>query len=74
MNKNVIFLLVLIFTSCSNEVSQTWIYPFQKDQIKYWRGYNQEVCFDLNVLILDRNNIVFARHIPKLFEKNNKLK
>ena len=37
--------------------------------LENWRGYRQEVCFDLNVLILDRNNIVFARHIPKLFEK-----
>jgi len=32
-----------------------------------WRGYNQDVCFDLNVLIIDRNNIVFGRALPELF-------
>jgi N-dimethylarginine dimethylaminohydrolase len=35
--------------------------------LKNWRGYNQKVCFDLNVLILDRNNILFAREVPELF-------
>jgi N-dimethylarginine dimethylaminohydrolase len=33
-----------------------------------WRGYNQDVCFDLNVLIIDRNNIIFGRPLPKLFQ------
>lgn len=32
-----------------------------------WKGYNQDVCFDLNVLIIDRNNILFGRDIPQLF-------
>jgi N-dimethylarginine dimethylaminohydrolase len=32
-----------------------------------WRGYNQDVCFDLNVLIIDRNNIIFGRALPELF-------
>jgi N-dimethylarginine dimethylaminohydrolase len=32
-----------------------------------WRGYNQDVCFDLNVLIIDRHNIVFGRALPELF-------
>lgn len=32
-----------------------------------WRGYNQDVCFDLNVLIVDRNNIIFGRALPELF-------
>jgi glycine amidinotransferase len=32
-----------------------------------WKGYNQDVCFDLNVLIIDRNNIIFGRHLPELF-------
>ena len=41
--------------------------------LENWRGYNQEVCFDLNVLIIDRHNIVFARHIPKLFAKLKEL-
>jgi hypothetical protein len=33
-----------------------------------WRGYNQDVCFDLNVLIIDRHNIVFGRALPNLFK------
>lgn len=32
-----------------------------------WKGYNQDVCFDLNVLIVDRNNIIFGRELPELF-------
>ena len=36
--------------------------------LERWRGYNQDVCFDLNVLIIDRNNIVFGRPLPALFE------
>ena len=32
-----------------------------------WKGYNQDVCFDLNVLIIDRNNLIFARALPELF-------
>lgn len=35
--------------------------------LENWKGYNQEVCFDLNVLILDSKNILWARHIPELF-------
>ena len=38
-----LFFLSFFFISCSNEVSQDWIYPFKKDQIKYWRGYNQDI-------------------------------
>ena len=33
-----------------------------------WRGYNQDVCFDLNVLIIDRHNIIFGRALPELFQ------
>lgn len=33
-----------------------------------WRGYNQDVCFDLNVLIVDRHNIIFGRELPDLFK------
>jgi glycine amidinotransferase len=32
-----------------------------------WKGYNQDVCFDLNVLIIDRNNLIFGRELPELF-------
>lgn len=33
-----------------------------------WKGYNQDVCFDLNVLVVDRNNLIFARALPELFQ------
>lgn len=33
-----------------------------------WKGYNQDVCFDLNVLVIDRNNLIFGRALPKLFQ------
>jgi hypothetical protein len=33
-----------------------------------WKGYTQEVHFDLNCLILDSKNIVFGREMPKLFK------
>ena len=33
-----------------------------------WKGYNQDVCFDLNVLVIDRNNLVFGRALPELFQ------
>ena len=33
-----------------------------------WKGYNQKICFDLNVLIVDRHNIIFGRYIPELFK------
>jgi glycine amidinotransferase len=32
-----------------------------------WRGYNQDVCFDLNVLVIDCNNLIFGRPLPELF-------
>lgn len=35
--------------------------------LENWKGYNQEVCFDLNVLILDSKNIIWGREIPDLF-------
>jgi glycine amidinotransferase len=36
--------------------------------LENWRGYVQETCFELNVLVIDRHNIVFSRHLPELFE------
>jgi glycine amidinotransferase len=41
--------------------------------LENWRGYSQAVCFDLNVLVIDSQNIIFARHIPKLFAKLKEL-
>ena len=53
------------YAEAKNKMDVAWLDKY----LENWRGYSQEVCFDLNVLIIDRNNIVFARHIPKLFEK-----
>lgn len=33
-----------------------------------WKGYNQDVCFDLNVLVIDKHNIIFGRALPELFK------
>lgn len=35
--------------------------------LENWKGYNQEVCFDLNVIIVDSKNIIWGREIPELF-------
>jgi len=53
------------YAEAKNRMDIDWVNKY----LDNWRGYNQEVCFDLNVLIIDRHNIVFARHIPKLFAK-----
>jgi len=53
------------YAEAKNKMDIDWIDKY----LENWRGYSQEVCFDLNVLIIDRHNIVFARHIPKLFAK-----
>jgi N-dimethylarginine dimethylaminohydrolase len=51
------------YKSCDGKYSNSWLEKY----LNTWRGYSQEVCFDLNVLILDSNNILFGRHIPELF-------
>lgn len=51
------------YTGIGGRYELAWIDKY----LENWRGYNQDVCFDLNVLIIDRNNIVFARHLPELF-------
>jgi len=33
-----------------------------------WEWYTKNFCFDLNVLIIDRHNIIFARPLPALFD------
>lgn len=38
-----------------------------------WKGYSQEVCFDLNVLILDSHNIIWQRELPELFKMLDKM-
>ena len=52
------------FISKGGRYDLSWIDHY----LDNWRGYNQDVCFDLNVLIIDRHNIVFGRALPKLFQ------
>jgi glycine amidinotransferase len=35
--------------------------------LENWRGYVQETCFELNVLVIDRHNVVFSRAMPEMF-------
>lgn len=53
------------YAQAKSKIDVQWLDKY----LENWRGYSQQVCFDLNVLIIDRHNIVFARHIPKLFQK-----
>lgn len=52
------------FLSKGGRYDLSWIDRY----LDNWRGYNQDVCFDLNVLIIDRHNIVFGRALPNLFQ------
>lgn len=53
------------YAQARNKMDVAWLDKY----LENWRGYSQEVCFDLNVLVIDRHNIVFARHLPDLFAK-----
>jgi len=52
------------FIESDGKYSLEWLEKY----LDKWRGFVQEICFDLNVLIIDRHNIVFARQIPELFQ------
>jgi glycine amidinotransferase len=51
------------YISAGGRYNLSWIDKY----LDNWRGYNQDVCFDLNVLIIDRNNLIFGRALPELF-------
>ncbi len=52
------------YISAGGRYNLSWIDKY----LDNWRGYNQDVCFDLNVLIIDRNNLIFGRPLPELFK------
>jgi N-dimethylarginine dimethylaminohydrolase len=52
------------YTATDGKYSNAWLEKY----LANWRGYTQEICFDLNVLILDSKNILFGKHLPELFE------
>ena len=51
------------YISAGGRYNLAWVDQY----LDNWRGYNQDVCFDLNVLIIDRHNMIFARPLPELF-------
>jgi glycine amidinotransferase len=51
------------YISAGGRYELAWVEKY----LDNWKGYNQDVCFDLNVLVIDRNNIVFGRELPELF-------
>lgn len=52
------------YTATAGKYSNAWLEKY----LANWRGYTQEICFDLNVLILDSKNILFGKHLPELFQ------
>jgi len=51
------------FSKAQNRHDLDWVDAY----LENWRGYIQQVCFDLNVLVIDRHNVIFAQHMPDLF-------
>ena len=33
-----------------------------------WKGYSQDIVFEMNVLVLDSQNVIFSTELPKVFE------
>lgn len=52
------------YAKLQNKFDVNWIDRY----LENWRGYVQEICFELNVLVIDRHNIVFSRYMPEMFE------
>lgn len=50
------------------KLSKEWIQKWLSE----WKGYDQAVSFDTNVLVVDSNNVIFSNNQPKLFEYMNK--
>jgi len=52
------------YKSANGSYSKEWLEIY----LDKWRGYDQEVHFDTNALVLDHNHILFSREIPELFK------
>lgn len=52
------------FKTTKGTYSKEWLELY----LDKWRGYDQEIHFDTNVLVIDHNCILFSREIPKLFD------
>ena len=50
------------------KLSIEWI----KEWLTEWKGYDQAVSFDTNVLVVDSKNVIFSSNQPKLFEYMSK--
>jgi glycine amidinotransferase len=51
------------FRTYKAQGESAWIQHY----LDQWQWYNNNICFDLNILIVDRHNIIFARPLPELF-------
>lgn len=52
-----------------NRYSYDWLSQWLNE----WRGYAQDVCFDTNILVVDKNTLIFSNHQPHLFEELKKI-
>ena len=50
------------------KLSIEWI----QEWLTEWKGYDQAVSFDTNVLVVDSKNVIFSSNQPKLFEYMSK--
>jgi hypothetical protein len=51
------------YTNTQGKYDIVWMDKY----LENWRGYVQEICLDLNVLVIDRHNVVFSRAVPDMF-------
>ena len=58
------------FNKTEGMYSEQWLDTY----LDKWRGYDQEISFDTNVLVLDHNCVLFSREIPELFAYLKKYK
>jgi len=52
------------YTSTAGKYSVEWLDKW----LNGWKGYSQECFFDTNVLVLDKNNILFTNEQPRIFK------
>lgn len=50
------------------KLSKEWIQKWLTE----WKGYDQDVSFDTNVLVVDPYNVIFSSNQPRLFEYMSK--
>jgi len=61
------------FFKKTHHVKDTSTLEWLQIWLSEWMGYSQDVVFETNVLVVDRNNVIFSTEQPKVFEKLKKL-